>query len=139
MAEQPEQFSRGRIRGEREATKGRELVGTSTRFQLPDDVCCASVRPHNGVVERVARFGVPDARCLALVGDADGFDGGKRVTSSFKLFAGFGYAGFYRRDEFEGVMLVPSREKTALAVDRGCLKARGCPHPGCGYICLNST
>ncbi len=41
-----------------------------------------------------------------MIGDSDGFDGGKGMAGSGELFAGFRDAGLYGGDELEGVVLV---------------------------------
>ena len=85
-----------------------QLVGAEPVFQTSDESLRACVGPDDGVVQGFAGRGVPDDGCLALVGEADGFDGAGGVAVVFEGFDGAFDAGFDRGDDFEGVVLVPS-------------------------------
>lgn len=108
MRQHPEQFRRGGVGRQWETADGLEAFCAGFLLQLGDDGLGAGVCPDDGVVEGLAGLVVPDYGCFALVGDAHALDAVAGVAGVFKVADCFFDAGFYRRDEFEWVVLVPA-------------------------------
>ena len=69
----PDDFGAGEVGAERKARCRSIAVGVAVSEAINDGLR-SSVLPDNGVVDRLAGSAIPDDRCLALVGDADGGD-----------------------------------------------------------------
>lgn len=88
VLDEPEEFADGWVSGEGKAANVLQLVGAETVFESADQSLSAGVSPDDGVVEGFACLGVPDYGCLALVGDADCFDGACGMAVVFEEFDG---------------------------------------------------
>lgn len=69
-------------------------------------------------MEGLAGLVVPDYCCFALVCDPDAFDARAAVAFALEGVYGFFDAGFYRGDQFEGLVFVPSGNGTRLGLGR---------------------
>ena len=102
VVEQPGELGAGEIRIEQQAGARGDLGLMSRCAQLRTKIGGAAVLPDDGVRHRYARRAVPEHRGLALVGDADRGDVGRRRARGLQHLV---HRGRLRRPDLEGVVL----------------------------------
>ena len=110
VVENPLHLGGREIRVERKAGAGANQPFCALLDQLVDQRCGATALPHDGVIDGLAAYAVPDHRGLALVGDADG---GNAVGVDTALKLDFHHDGDLAGKDRRGVLLYPTGAREA--------------------------
>ena len=88
VVQNPPNLQAAEVRGQRQAGQLAEAIWAAFARELRHIVFHPRVLPDDGVVDRDARFAVPDDGGLALIGDAEGRD---ILGANATLLHGFGH------------------------------------------------
>ncbi len=84
MVEKPSHFAARKIRVDHESRALLDQLGVPCGFEAIAELRSAPILPHNRVVNRLARFPIPEDGCFALIGNPDTRDAVGGKTRLFK-------------------------------------------------------
>jgi len=113
VAQHPNELEAGWVCREGNTTDLGQVLVALALLELTDKTFGSGIGPGDGIVQRLSSLCVPDQGCFSLVGQTDCLDIRDLVALLEELFGSLLDTGFYRRDKFPGVVLVP----TAIAVN----------------------